>query len=133
MSYCALLKQSLFHYVRIKILLLLIISVGSELNMQHPINSIYVCELDMLLFVNSIRICELDMLLPINSVRVCELDMPIRINNIRVCELNMLLLINSIRVCELDTVFSHCLRKCRDLNLRTISPNFIIQIFTFKY
>ena len=31
------------------------------------------------------------------------------------------------------TVFSHCHRICRDLNLRTISPNFIIQIFTFKY
>ena len=32
-----------------------------------------------------------------------------------------------------NTVISHCLRKCRDLNLRTINPNFIIQIFTFKY
>ena len=31
------------------------------------------------------------------------------------------------------TVFSHCHRICRDLNLRTISPNFIIQIFTCKY
>ena len=31
------------------------------------------------------------------------------------------------------TVFSLCHRICRDLNLRTISLNFIIQIFTFKY
>ena len=29
---------------------------------------------------------------------------------------------------EKYTVFSHCLRKCRDLNLRTISPNFIIHV-----
>ena len=34
---------------------------------------------------------------------------------------------------EINTVFSHCHRICRDLNLRTISSNFIIQIFTFKY
>ena len=34
---------------------------------------------------------------------------------------------------DMMTVFSHCHRICRDLNLRTISPNFIIQIFTFKY
>ena len=36
------------------------------------------------------------------------------------------------RIYCMYTVFSHCHRNCRDLNLLTISLNFIIKIFTLK-